>query len=129
MRAIHFAPIPAFNGFRGDRETETNQLLMCLINGILQLIQIGIKHLHIFFSSDQSAGSLTPTAWVTIPAGRDFCTFTVNCNSHVNKGVATDVVLLLFQIKKQAEVRFHRSMIKGETKIALQFNAYKMFSV
>ena len=86
------------------------------------------KNFHIFFSADQSDGSLTPTDGVIIPAGRDFCTFTVNRDSQVNRGIATDVVLLLFQIKKQAEVRFHHLMIKGETKIALQFNAYKMFS-
>ena len=83
---------------------------MCKINGVLQLIQIDNEHLNIFFRSDNTPGPGVPSARLTMPTGCDFRTFALNGNSHVDRSVATDVVLLLFQIEKQTKIIIIQSL-------------------
>jgi hypothetical protein len=90
---------------------------------------MGIQYLCFLFCTDGSATLGVPSFRVAIPIGGHLHTVSLYGNPHVDWHISTYIVLLLFQIEKQAKIGLHNLTIKGETKIALQLNLYKRLSL
>lgn len=88
---------------------------MGIINGILQLVEMGVQHLDLFFGADGSAALGVPSFGVAIPIGGHLRTVSLYGNPYVDRYISTHIVLLLFQIEKQAKIGLHNLTIEGET--------------
>jgi len=70
---------------------------MGIINGILQLVKMGVHQLDLFFGADGPAALCVLPLGVAIPIGGNLRTISFYGNPHVDRHISTYKVPLLFR--------------------------------
>jgi hypothetical protein len=73
---------------------------------------MGVQHLDLFFGAYGSAALGVSSFGIAVPIGSHLRTVSFYGNPHVDRHISTYIVLLLFQIEKQAKIGLHNLTIK-----------------